>query len=175
MTDTRTPDLVLHGERVVLRRLRDADRPRVRDILADPEVRRWWGSEPLEKDVDDLFDDDAVGFAIEVDGEVVGWIQYVEENEPDYRHAGVDLALGDRARDRGLGPDAIRAIARYLFEERGHHRLTIDPSAANLRAIRAYESVGFRRVGVMRQYERGPDGTFHDGLLLDLLRSELTS
>jgi len=33
--------------------------------------------------------------------------------------------------------------------------------------------VGFRPVGVMRQYERGGDGHFHDGLLMDLLRGEL--
>jgi len=26
---------------------------------------------------------------------------------------------------------------------------------------------------VMRAYERGPDGRFHDGLLMDILRSEL--
>jgi hypothetical protein len=26
----------------------------------------------------------------------------------------------------------------------------------------------------MRQYERGGDGQFHDGLLMDLLRDELT-
>jgi hypothetical protein len=26
---------------------------------------------------------------------------------------------------------------------------------------------------VMRQYERGGDGQFHDGLLMDLLRDEL--
>jgi hypothetical protein len=26
----------------------------------------------------------------------------------------------------------------------------------------------------MRQYERSPGGGFHDGLLMDLLRSELT-
>jgi hypothetical protein len=26
----------------------------------------------------------------------------------------------------------------------------------------------------MRQYERGPSGGFHDGLLMDLLRGELT-
>jgi hypothetical protein len=26
-----------------------------------------------------------------------------------------------------------------------------------------------RPVGIMRQYERGPDGTWHDGLLMDLL------
>jgi aminoglycoside 6'-N-acetyltransferase len=64
-------------------------------------------------------------------------------------------------------------VARYLFAERGHHRLTIDPSAANERAIRAYERVGFRPVGRMRQYERGGDGTWHDGLLMDLLVGEL--
>jgi len=165
---------VLHGTQVTLRGLVPDDRPRMREILHDPEVRRWWGYAPLEEDVDDLFDDDAVGFAIEADGAVVGWIQYAEEEEPDYRHASIDLALGEGARGRGLGPDAIRAVARYLFEERGHHRITIDPSAANDRAIRAYESVGFKPVGVMRRYERGPDGTFHDGLLLDLLRGELT-
>jgi aminoglycoside 6'-N-acetyltransferase len=33
--------------------------------------------------------------------------------------------------------------------------------------------MGFKRVGVMRLYERGPDGTFHDGLLMDLLAGEL--
>lgn len=63
-------------------------------------------------------------------------------------------------------------LARYLFDERGHHRLTIDPAAANARAIRAYERVGFRPVGVMREYERGPDGVWRDGLLMDLLASE---
>ena len=64
-------------------------------------------------------------------------------------------------------------LARYLIDVRGHHRLTIDPAASNARAIRSYESIGFRRVGVMRAYERGPDGTWHDGLLLDLLAGEL--
>ena len=33
--------------------------------------------------------------------------------------------------------------------------------------------VGFRRVGVMRQYERGLDGTFHNGMLMDMLAGEL--
>ena len=64
-------------------------------------------------------------------------------------------------------------LARHLFVERGHHRLVIDPRADNRRAIRAYERVGFRRVGVMRSYERGADGAWHDGLLMDMLRGEL--
>ena len=49
----------------------------------------------------------------------------------------------------------------------------IDPAAAKSHAIRCYTKVGFRPVGVMRQYERGGDGNFHDGLLMDLLRGEL--
>jgi len=90
-----------------------------------------------------------------------------------YRHAGIDLFVGTAWQGRGLGPGAIRLVARYLFEVRGHHRLTIDPALANERAIRACEKVEFRRVGVMRQYERGSDGTWHDGLLMDMLAGEL--
>jgi aminoglycoside 6'-N-acetyltransferase len=56
---------------------------------------------------------------------------------------------------------------------RGHHRLTIDPAAANARAIRAYRAIGFRDVGVMRRYERGPDGEWRDALLMDMLAGEL--
>ncbi|HTC85545.1 MAG TPA: GNAT family protein, partial [Candidatus Acidoferrum sp.] len=101
-------------------------------------------------------------------------IQFVEEDDFDYRSAGIDLFLTTAAQGRGLGPDAIRTVARHLFEVRGHHRLTIDPSAANERAIRAYTRVGFRPVGIMRQYELRADGTWHDGLLMDMLVGELT-
>lgn len=144
-------------------------------IFADPTVSRWWPAPDPEAEAREHIEPepDRVVWAIEADGAIVGIIQAWEETEPDYRHAGIDLSLGSDGQGRGLGPDAIRAVARWLFEARGHHRITIDPSAANRSAIRAYEKVGFRRVGVMRQYERGPDGTWHDGLLMDLLRGEL--
>jgi len=32
--------------------------------------------------------------------------------------------------------------------------------------------VGFKPVGIMRKYECGSDGTWHDGLLMDLLAEE---
>ena len=90
-----------------------------------------------------------------------------------YRHAGIDLFLGAPYQDRGLGTDTVRTLARHLVHDRGHHRLTIDPVAHNARAIRAYEKAGFRPVGVMREYQREPDGTWSDGLLMDLLAREL--
>ena len=164
----------LAGDRVSLRPVTHADRPRLREILAEPGVARWWGPADTERAVDDLFDPEVTAFAIEVDRRVAGAIQYAEEEDPDYRHAGIDVFLGADHQGRGFGPDAIRTLARYLFGERGHHRLTIDPALANERAIRAYRGVGFRPVGVMRAYERGPDGTWHDGLLMDMLAGELS-
>jgi aminoglycoside 6'-N-acetyltransferase len=146
----------------------------MRAILAEPEVARWWAPRGPDAAADGLFGDGEVVYAIEVEGVVAGAIEYYEENEPDYRHAGIDIFLDVAHQGRGFGGEAIRALAKYLFEERGHHRLVIDPAVSNERAIRAYERVGFRRVGVMRGYERGADGTWHDGLLLDLLAGEMT-
>ena len=96
------------------------------------------------------------------------------DRQPDFRHAGIDIFLSAGFQGRGLGPDAVRTVARHMIDDRGHHRLTIDPAADNAYAIRCYEKVGFRRVGVMREYWRDPDGVWRDGLLLDLLAKELT-
>ena len=85
----------------------------------------------------------------------------------------LEPALEGEAR-AGLGTDAVRTLAIHLIDDLGHHRLTIDPAADNAAAIRAYEKVGFRAVGLMRRYERGSDGTWHDNLLMDLLADELT-
>jgi aminoglycoside 6'-N-acetyltransferase len=164
----------LHGARVTLRPIAERDRAPMRDILAEPAVAEWWGPTTAEAAADDLFDQsDQTTLVIELDGRVIGSIQFAEENEPDYRHASIDIFLATAFHGLGLGPDALRTLARHLFEERGHHRITIDPAAANTRAIAAYRRVGFRPVGIMRRYERGRDGSFHDGLLMDLLAGEL--
>ncbi len=164
----------LAGVQVVLRPLIAADRRRIREILAEPEVARWWGLGDADHAAEGWFDDLRTTFAIELAGEVVGSIQFSEELEPDDRHAGIDLFLTTVVHGRGLGRDAVRTLARFLFAERGHRRITIDPAAANERAIRAYRRVGFQVVGLMREYERGPDGSWHDGLLLDLLPGDLS-
>jgi aminoglycoside 6'-N-acetyltransferase len=164
----------LQGRQVTLRPYRPDDLDRLASILDEPSVARWWGPPPPGGAGAAWVEDGGqVTFVIDHEGSVVGSIQYHEELDADYRSAAVDLFLTTAAQGRGFGSDAIRTVARYLFDERGHHRLSIDPSAANERAIRAYERVGFRRVGVMRSYERGPDGTWHDGLMMDMLAADL--
>ncbi|MEU7003106.1 GNAT family protein [Nonomuraea sp. NPDC046570] len=154
----------LRGERVVLREVVEGDVGRLVEIRLAPEVARWWG--PVD-DFEGLL-------VIELDGEVIGGIQYHEEEDPMYRHAGIDIFLDPEWHGQGLGAEAVRTLARWLIDVRGHHRLTIDPAAHNEAAIRSYQRVGFRPVGVMRAYERDPaTGRFHDGLLMDLLAGEL--
>ena len=156
---------------MLLRPGRPAGAQRLSRLRNGPLVLRWWGNTDIEE-IREEFIDSEEGFVIEADGEVIGAIQYHEENEPMYRHAGMDIFLSTSRSGEGLCTEAIRVLAGYLFEERGHHRLTIDPAAENAGAIRAYERVGFRAVGVMRRYERGPDGVWRDGLLMDMLEEE---
>jgi aminoglycoside 6'-N-acetyltransferase len=161
----------LTGQRVTLRSTTPDDAATLTPIRNEPEVLRWWSHlEPREMDE---FVADEHSLAIMVDGEVVGAVQYGEEDDPMYRHASIDIFLTTTRHNQGIGSEAIRVLAKHLIADRGHHRLTIDPAADNHAAIRAYEKVGFRKVGVMRSYERGPDGTWHDGLLMEVLADEL--
>ncbi|MBV9799016.1 MAG: GNAT family N-acetyltransferase [Solirubrobacterales bacterium] len=155
---------------LVLRPLAPGDAPALRRIHMTPEVLRWWDRPSEEFPWDEP---ESTRLTIEVDGAVAGLVQYWEEPEPKYRHATVDLFLDPALHGRGIGTEVVRSVVRHLIAERGHHRVTIDPAAANAAAIRAYEKAGFTRVGVMRGYERDVDGNgWHDGLLMELLAGE---
>jgi aminoglycoside 6'-N-acetyltransferase len=170
----RAPLPTLEGARLVLRPARLDDMDALWEMTQLPELERWWGALDRAGFAKEVFADRSYYFAIEIAGELAGAIGFYEETDPYYRHAGVDLFLAPAHLGKGLGPEALRVLARYLFGERGHHRLIIDPAVDNERAIRAYEKVGFHRVGVMRSYEKGPDGEWHDSLLMDMLVHDLT-
>lgn len=166
---------VLRGAAVVLRPTVPEDIQALAAIRATPEVRaRWRGGDDLAAEIAADLEDPAIrSLTVDHRQRIIGMIQWYAEEEPDYRHAGIDLFLDPTVHGRGLGTDAVRTLARHLVDVHGHHRLVIDPAADNTAAIRCYTKVGFRPVGIMRQYERGLDGTWHDGLLMDLLADEL--
>jgi aminoglycoside 6'-N-acetyltransferase len=156
---------------VVLRPLSEDHAADLRAIHERPEVIRWWD----EPEDDFPWDEpESTRLTILVDGKVGGMIQYWEEDEPKYRHAGLDLFIDPALHNNGIGTWAVREVARYLFEARGHHRVEIDPAADNAAAIRVYEKAGFKPVGLTRRSERDPDGKgWHDALLMDMLSTEL--
>ena len=166
-------DSALRGDQVVLRPVADADIAALTAAVNHPEVAAWWGSYDEAKMRDEVNDPDLECWSVVVDGDVAGLLEVTEEDEPDYRCAMLDIFLAAQLHGRGLGADALRTMLRHLFEERGHHRATIDPAVDNERAIRSYERIGFRPVGVLRRAERAPDGHWRDSLLMDLLADEL--
>jgi aminoglycoside 6'-N-acetyltransferase len=150
---------------LILRPLTEADLPELERILATPEVARVWDDGPPWED-----DPDSTHLTIVSGGLVAGLIQYAEEQAAKYRHASIDIFVDPALHNRGVGTKAVQLVVRHLIEDRGHHRITIDPAADNAAAIRCYEKAGFRPVGIMRRYERDmATGEWHDGLLMELV------
>lgn len=160
---------------VTLRPIRPDDIPALAALLARPEVARWWPGYDLARVEKEFLEEepDLTLYAIEAGGLLAGSIQSYEESEADFRHANIDLFVDPDLHGRGIGTAAIRQLAAHLIDAKGHHRLTIDPAADNSVAIRVYEKIGFRPVGRMRQYQRMADGSWADGLLMEMLADEL--
>jgi aminoglycoside 6'-N-acetyltransferase len=140
----------LRGRHVTLRPPTPADAARLAAILAEPSVAKWWPGYDLDRVLREVVPerDDEEPYVIELEDRVVGYIQIYEEDEPEFRHASIDLFLATEVHGRGLGPDAIRAVAIELIDRRGHHRLTIDPAADNAQAIAAYTKSAFAQLVV---------------------------
>jgi aminoglycoside 6'-N-acetyltransferase len=171
MTD-RSPSGEIRTARLRLRFPQADDLKPLVALLADPAVARWWPGYDEDttrrKLIESRADEGVRVFVIEQEGAVIGAVELYEQADPDYRHAGIDLFLDAARHGHGLGQEVLRAVTGHLGAH-GHHRVVVDPAADNAAAIRAFEKAGFRRVGVMRQYERGPDGRRRDNLLMELL------
>ena len=133
--------------------LRPADAGDVDRLVAwhaDPEVSRYWDGETFTRTemAERLARRDVEAWIVEEAGEPVGYLQVHSE--------GLDMFLVPSARGRGLGPDAARAMARHLVDERGWTRVTVDPYAWNVGAILAWERAGFVEVS---GHEAGGDYT----------------
>lgn len=177
-----TEEPQLHGKRVLLRPTTEPDRLALLAIRQTAEVLKRWPSDDLDWDfANTLADPDTHQFTITTRTSssgtggaktIVGMVQFSEENDPEYRHASIDIYIDPAAHRQGFGSDSIETLATYIFDVLGHHRITIDPVAGNLAAIACYTKAGFKPVGVMREYELQTDGTWADGLLMDLLASD---
>lgn len=82
-------------------------------------------------------------FLIHAQGIAVGYAQHWHAGADE---GGIDMVLATEARGRGLGPDAARTLITYLCKTLGWRRVTVDPSATNVRAVHAWEKAGFQRM-----------------------------
>jgi aminoglycoside 6'-N-acetyltransferase len=163
----------LQGERVVIRAPLSGELDTLAEAIAsDPQASIWWSTSAATIKDDWFSEPDYYVLVVEQSAQPIGIVAFGEVTTPEYRSAGIDIALVSTSVGVGLGSETMRLLARWLFEERGHHRLTIDPALANERAVHVYEKIGFKPIGVAREYERGSDGRWHDNLLMDMLEAD---
>jgi aminoglycoside 6'-N-acetyltransferase len=133
------------GALTTLRPATDADADLLVKWHADPDVARYWDDETFTRDqmLERLRRPEVDHFIVHAADRPVGYVQAWREGEA----GGIDMFLIPDARGRGLGPDAARALARHLRDERGWTSITVDPYASNERAIRAWRKAGFVDAG----------------------------
>jgi aminoglycoside 6'-N-acetyltransferase len=141
--------LLVRGRLTTLRPADAGDVDRLVAWHADPEVARYWDDETFTRVemAERLSRPDVQGWIVEEGVKPVGYLQVHAE--------GIDMFLIPSARGRGLGPDAARAMARHLVDERGWSRVTVDPYAWNESAVRAWQRAGFVEVS-----RHEPDGDY---------------
>ncbi len=179
----------LDGDKVTLRPFKDSDLPALRAALLDPEARILTGSVHDEAqahaaefaDEEKLLIDwystrndqpDRLDLAVvdKATGECVGEA-VLNQWDPGNESCNFRIFVGPTGRDRGLGTEATRLIVGYGFERLGLHRISLEVYAFNPRARRAYEKVGFRAEGVLRESLRY-NGEWHDATVMSILAPE---
>jgi RimJ/RimL family protein N-acetyltransferase len=181
----------LAGELVILRPFRADDLPAMRAVMLDPEGRILTGSvhdeaqarAPLTPEEEELARDWLLSRGVQGDrldlavtdketGECVGEA-VLNQWDPGNESCNFRIFLGPRGRDRGFGTEATRLIVGYGFQHLGLHRIALEVYAFNPRARRAYEKVGFRAEGVLRQ-SLHYDGQWIDATVMSILAPEWT-
>jgi RimJ/RimL family protein N-acetyltransferase len=171
----------LVGEGVELRRHDRANYRLYARWYGDEEIWRLtsWAAEPMQRAaVERLFEsreasslDDS--FAIHREGkkEPIGVISLTNISKAN-ASADLSVIVGDpQDRDKGLGTEAIRVILQHAFEDSDLNRVGLSVFEFNEQAIHAYEKLGFKREGRLRQAIRR-DGRFYDAILMSILASE---
>ncbi|HSJ56838.1 MAG TPA: GNAT family protein [Anaerolineae bacterium] len=107
-----------------------------------------------------LQDDRLIGFVV---------LHSIEWNN---RTANLAIGIGEAEyRGKGYGSDALRVVLRYAFHELNLERVGLDVNENNVRAIHAYEKVGFRHEGAMR-HALLRDGRWHARIIMGILYDE---
>lgn len=155
---------------ITFQRLTEADLPTLAEWLKRPHVAEWWDScssidEVREQYLPSLASEStAVPYFAYLDGIPIGYIQsYVaaaagdgwwpDEHNPGVR--GIDQFLAESQHlGQGIGTQMVIEFVKFLFSDPAVTKIQADPAPSNTRAIRCYEKVGFRRVGLVTT----PDG-----------------
>ena len=156
-----------------LRPARLEDIPAIMEMERIPEYRSFVGNWSFEEHREKLTSEDCHYFAADdASGKMAGFAILRGLASP---HGSIRLqriVVADAG--AGIGRSMLAGILEYVFRERKAHRLWLDVFEINTRAQHVYESLGFRREGVLRE-AIFRDGEYHTQVLMSMLDREFES
>jgi RimJ/RimL family protein N-acetyltransferase len=94
---------------------------------------------------------------------------------PENRHAMLAIMIGEKEYwGLGYGQEAVTLLLDYGFNILNMNSVELGGYAFSKRALRCYEKIGFKRIGVQRE-SRIVGGDKHDTVLMGMLASEFES
>ena len=170
----------LIGDRIYLRPLERADAPTVVAWFNDPEVRRYlqvyrpMSVQAEEEFLEKLGRDEthlALGIALKETDQLIG-AAGLKDIDFKNRHAAFGITIGVPTEwGKGHGTEATALIVRHAFLAMNLNRVWLHVYEFNTRGMRAYEKVGFRKEGVLRQ-DTYRDGRYWDTIVMGILRAD---
>jgi diamine N-acetyltransferase len=170
----------LIGERVFLRPFSKDDLPYIQKWSNDAELRRLIGEvAPMSRaDTEKwyrelLADEDRVWFAIvlEKGDRVIGEAGLLRMFRP-WRSTDMTIIIGEKDEwGKGYGTEVGHLLLHYAFGQLGFHRISIGVVGFNKRALRFWESLGFKKEGVERDAHYY-DNEYSDGIMMSILENE---
>ena len=149
---------IIETERLLIRPMRAADVPALKEWMPDPSIYTYWGKSPskAEKNPELLFEKDEkptksfhLGVALKETDKVIGdiWV-YLIEND---RMASVAVRLSSKYHGQGYGTEALFAMTKFCFENTELKRLWTEVDVRNIASQRMLEKCGYKQEGLIRQ------------------------
>ncbi len=177
------PDPQLGDEAIALRPFRPEDAARIAEICRDTEIPRWIPLIPRGYTVEHAAGYVAMNernwrertsfeFAI-VDRPSGGLIGSIGLHVDDAPHRGaIGYWVAPEARGAGVATRAVRLVSRWGFDRFGLGRISVWTLPGNRASQRVAEKAGFRYEGILRSWDRDPEGTA-DVVMFGLTRDGL--
>jgi RimJ/RimL family protein N-acetyltransferase len=172
-------ELILTGQRVVLREKRLSDAANDYAWRSDPELARFDAASPLKLSFREFMlyyteqlrslKQDRRWFAVDtLNGKHIGNCMYYDV-EKNRKQAKIGVIIGDRDYwDKDYGTDAVMTLVAHIFEDMNLERVYLDTLEWNARAQRCFQKCGFVVSGHIN--ERG-----HNFVIMELYKSWLKS
>lgn len=148
----------------------DADIPTIMEIERLPGYENFLGAWSAEEHRARMRSEDARYIVWREGGEVIGFVIFLKLADPNNLTEARRIALARPG--KGLGGRFIPEMIDWAFQNTPVHRLELECSVENARALRVYRREGFVREGVKREVYRLADGRYVSLAMFSILRRE---